>query len=404
MREAAECLWGFVNTQQVKAVNKFKSLTASKRPKVLTSILGEDSERRFSQPPSMIQKNLPPLPHLDHRSHSQDDYDRSGREGALVVDGVHKDYVAPDIDTTRLAPLSNTTSLAAGRMKAISDPPPPLSTENSNDSDQRVARLTSNSDILAGDFPPFRTGLHHSKTADELGHHGQAHDPLQDQLYLYIGPSTFAGASVNPDRRGSFMPTDEDVPIVSESPGAADIDIYETAYRDEIERIKARAREQQREEPAVYLVRRVDARLLAISGRVGRLAAVGEESFHQLRDYTQWRERRAKVTEVSRALREAAKEEYVRQKQAYDAARLERTKTKTGEGEEPSGHTDASGAASPGAATPTTSTSASEQLLLQKSLSSPSQWTGRAMDKGKTSLMGLMDMVKTKSRTMRGSK
>ena len=373
----------------------------------MTSILGEDSERRFSQPPTQIKKNLPPLPHLNNKSHSQNEVDPSSREAALVTDGVHSEYVAPELDTNKLGSISSATFGAAGRTKTTNDPPAPLSSKTSNEPDEHIARLTkSNTYGQNDDLPPFRNALLHAKTADDVGHRGHAHDPLQDQLYLYVGPSTFAGPSMNPERRGSFMPTDEDVAIVSESPGAADIDIYETAYRDEIERIKARAREQQREEPAVYLTRRVDARLLAISGRMGRLAAAGEESFKQLRDYTQWRERKAMVTEVSRALREAAKEEYARQKQAYDAARLERAKTKAAEGDDPNSSTEAPEAAASRADTPTTTASGAEQPLLQKSPTSPSQWTGQAVETGKQaskSLFGLMDMVKTKSRTMRGS-
>src|SRR5262249_6182933 len=106
----------------------------------------------------------------------------------------------------------------------------------------------------------------------------------------------------------------DNAPVVSESPGAADVDIYETAYRDEIERIMAKAKEQNKE-PNVYLTRRVDAKLMAISGLAGKWVAMGEEAKNQIKDYTQFSNRKARVTEVSRALRQAAREEYERRKQ-----------------------------------------------------------------------------------------
>jgi [calcium/calmodulin-dependent protein kinase] kinase len=72
--------------------------------------------------------------------------------------------------------------------------------------------------------------------------------------YLSIGPSTYTGTSqeeefpasdpvpifVEPDSTEDIdLPTVDDPVIVSESPGAADFDIYETAYGKELERIRS---------------------------------------------------------------------------------------------------------------------------------------------------------------------
>lgn len=247
-------------------------------------------------------------------------------------------------------------------------------------------------------LPPFRSLLSHSSTVDEVGHRGHAHDPLEDHLYLYIGPSTFSGTSSHPDADTSFN-ADEDMPIISESPGAADVDIYETAYRDEIERIMARAKEQNKE-PDVYLTRRVDAKLMALSGRAGKWVAMGEEAKNHLRDYTQFSTRKARVTEVSRALRHAAREEYERRKQErrelIAAEKAGRAKNKEEE------HEASQKATRPGRTPPT---EGEEDEPSTSSRSSPGKqstlWKGKAVDKGRqarTSILGLMDMVKNKNR------
>jgi hypothetical protein len=249
-------------------------------------------------------------------------------EGALAAEGVHR-----EIDLSRLGagqltskrkqvdgaidPIREDSAEHGGeaRRPKTTRTPPTLSAEQSDESSNTLSRRSTALDTPTDDpekYPPFQRM--HTRTADDTGHRGHAHDPLEDQLYLYVGPSTFAGPSVNVDRRPSFIPDEDDVPIVSESPGAADIDIYETAYRDEIERIRYRPRIEDNE-PTVYLTRRVDARLLALSGRAGRLMARGEEGFERFNEVTNFRERRAKVTEVSRALKAAAKEEYLKRKQ-----------------------------------------------------------------------------------------
>lgn len=104
------------------------------------------------------------------------------------------------------------------------------------------------------------------------GTRGHARDPLEEDFpYLFIGPSTYTGStehdsfaedsapifaepeSTDPDPVLDLDP-DEPTPIVSESPGAAEFDIYETAYRQELERIEI---DTPGAGPKVYLTRRV---------------------------------------------------------------------------------------------------------------------------------------------------
>lgn len=120
------------------------------------------------------------------------------------------------------------------------------------------------------------------------GTRGHARDPLEENWsYLSIGPSTYTGTSQEEKLTGSDpvpifaepdsaedidLPGDEPV-IVSESPGAADFDIYETAYSKELERIRSETTalsagagagtgedEDAIPGPKVYLTRRVEGK------------------------------------------------------------------------------------------------------------------------------------------------
>lgn len=114
------------------------------------------------------------------------------------------------------------------------------------------------------------------------GTRGHARDPLEENWpYLSIGPSTYTGKlqPINIDPTPIFAePESESAeeeladPIVSESPGAADFDIYETAYGKELERIKATTNTETSAAagagagvgispaPKVYLTRRVEGK------------------------------------------------------------------------------------------------------------------------------------------------
>lgn len=317
----------------MKAVNKFKKLVANKRPPIMSSILGEDGSPRFSQPPLAMQGDVHNWTH-PLRSKSVTTFDRHPVEGTLAVEGIHRDMdmlqdpevTTPDVkeDETTKSTLAPPKSREGGRSKAISSPPP-FSPDKAPDRalQLQLSKLSTDTDdeeqylAFRPKHPPNDSDR--ARSYDEVGRRGHARDPLQDHLYLYIGPSTFSGAGSNADRRATFSPNGEEdfVPVVSESPGAADIDIYETAYRDEIERIGQRRKEEGKdeEEPTVYLTRRVDARLLAVGQLAGRFMAKSEEGLDKFGAFTGWKDKKARVTDVSRALRAAAMEEYEKRRQ-----------------------------------------------------------------------------------------
>jgi calcium/calmodulin-dependent protein kinase kinase 2 len=358
----------------------------------MTSILGETGVSHFSHPPTaMANEAASLLP----KSHSFNAFGQvhSGDDPALGS-------MSRDVEHLRIRPvptLSIDDTTLSDQSESASAP---LSQRNNTieETDLRGSAIGDIEYLDPDDLPPFRAHKLHSFTTDAVGQKGHAHDPLEDQLYLYIGPSTFAGHSTTSDDDDRpYVHDDDDVPIVSESPGAADLDIYETAYRDEIERIMARAKEEQKE-PNVYLTRRVDAKLMAISGLAGKWAAMGEEATHQIKDYTQFSARKARVTEVSRALRQAAREEYERRRQEHrEWIATEKAKRAKAKEEAPG-------------TPPTPSAAGTKDDVEERTPGSPQSpgrasatvWRGKAVDAGRqarTSLMGLMDMVKHKSRS-----
>jgi [calcium/calmodulin-dependent protein kinase] kinase len=244
---------------QIKAVNKFKGLVEHSHPAPMVSILGQDQDPHFVQPPLSMDEDLEsPGPVNLHKNHSLDIYDRDSKARDRVVSGAHDPRDFQRRRAVREEDNKNTPSPT--EIAASKSPSPP--------SDSRT------------DTP--------TKTSISEGTRGHARDPLEEEhLYLFIGPSTYSAPPTCPtSRSGSFRQDDSytrnvppleidtnvgipipgsetpidtsAVPIVSESPGATDIDIYETAYSEEIERIRSRSRDSHGPEPRMYLTRRVE--------------------------------------------------------------------------------------------------------------------------------------------------
>lgn len=89
--------------------------------------------------------------------------------------------------------------------------------------------------------------------------------PAPPNDYFSSRPVPAAAAAAAAPETDPTAPTDEEQPtpcIISESPGAADFEIYATAYRQEIERIRQQSQQsrqlQPQRKPTVYLTRRVE--------------------------------------------------------------------------------------------------------------------------------------------------
>ncbi|KAL8734918.1 MAG: hypothetical protein Q9166_001270 [cf. Caloplaca sp. 2 TL-2023] len=208
----------------VLAAKAFKRLLERRRPGRMSEILGR--ETRLVQPPiSMLREEKPKLHGRPARS--VDTADRKPVESVLAAEGIHR-----DID------LSNIAQASPAKQNAVTVPSP------DNKSPQAFSRHGS---VSSPTSPTPKRNLnaqpkdHRPKpsTTDDHGK-GHAHDPLEDHLFLAVGPY------------GTDEPPDP--PAVSESPAAAETNIYEMAYSEEIERIRSRSGTG----TTIYLTRRVE--------------------------------------------------------------------------------------------------------------------------------------------------
>ncbi|KAL4996235.1 kinase-like domain-containing protein [Aspergillus recurvatus] len=259
----------------MKAVKKFKSLLGPSRASTpMQSILGQEYETHFVEPPTQMDPeesvSLPSVTPFK-KAQSLNTYNRRAWERDDVVRGYHPQrqalpYPPPDrndSDTAYSSILNRPTRKDSGSIRSVKirdDPIDDLQSQSSK-------------------IPLSRTSSTTTKRSME-GTRGHARDPLEEDCpFLFIGPSTFTGSapidinsadapprapdSDDPIPGGETDLTELDYPIVSESPGAANFDIYETAYRQEIERIRADTlpgKEGKGTVPMVYLTRRVDGK------------------------------------------------------------------------------------------------------------------------------------------------
>ena len=215
----------------MKAVKRFKNAIAHGRPPGLDAILGNDT--RIVQPPLSISKSEKPP--LLHKTRSMDTHDRKQIETALVAEGVHRDV---DVDT-----YQGRTEDREDSAIAFAPAPDPSTRRSQIDRSEKLDPSSPTNAKRNLDANPKAHRPPHAATFPQPSHRhgkGQAHDPLSDHLYLNLGP----GESSRP-------PTP---PAVSESPPAAETDIYEAAYRKEVDRIRAT----QGRSATLFLTRRVE--------------------------------------------------------------------------------------------------------------------------------------------------
>ena len=218
----------------MKAVKKFKNVISHKRPPGMEGILGKDT--RMVQPP--LSMDRPEKPPLYHKTRSVDIHDRRPLEQALVAEGVHR-----DVDFANLASAEKEVPDREDTAVTYS-PTTPTKRYSDHDHGSSPSGHTSSPKRDLHAHPKDHRPVHAATAPIPFDHHGkgQAHDPLSDHLYLALG----AGGSSAPPSP----------PAVSESPPAADTNIYETAYHLELERIRA----EQGRSATLFLNRRVEGR------------------------------------------------------------------------------------------------------------------------------------------------
>jgi calcium/calmodulin-dependent protein kinase kinase 2 len=260
----------------MKAANKFKRLLAHKRPDFLHGMFGSSA---MVQPPESIHSESDEDKADAHLSRMQTDSlaNRKPIEGNLTTEGIIREIEISDnlitsesTDKINIKEKGPITSKGQwGSILRGSKPNIPFHAEPQKDDAESSKtgenssrpNLSSNpsksatSSAVESPAPvlspaPIQYSIsRHSSTMSPVSEHGkgQAHDPLEDTLFLHIG----TGAENAP-------PDPDGMPIVSESPSAViDADIYERAYEEEIQKILA-ARKQPGRKLTLFLTKRVE--------------------------------------------------------------------------------------------------------------------------------------------------
>lgn len=209
----------------------------------MDGILGRDS--RLTAPPSSFRS----------QAKSQDTDDRKPYDKILVTSGIHRDVdvtedaevVPPDMEHLEIyqSPIADDESDFERRLG-----------ETEAHWKQRLETIRHHPNPEVSGGTPMESPeevqlprLQPSRTFPVDGRpKGHAHDPLEDMLFLNIGH--------DPTLLTTHDDFDVDYPMVSESPPAVEMNIYEQAYQEEMERILAR----RGREPSIYMTRRVEHR------------------------------------------------------------------------------------------------------------------------------------------------
>ncbi|CAO2649599.1 Nn.00g069840.m01.CDS01 [Neocucurbitaria sp. VM-36] len=232
----------------VRAVKRFKQLLFRRRPERIESILGSAS--RIVQPPLSMR------PSVMRKSKSQDTHDRRPVESALTTEGVHHEIQIDD-KNRKIPQTMDSMAYTKPGLKAdtLGSRPSPMAAAKSTPDTRQLSSFDGGKVIHENvshrpeSSKPITTPttLPSSVPTTPIGK-GHAHNPLEDLLYLSIG--TGDESSINTD----------DAYIVSESPSNVDINVYETAYEEEVQRIIAQRKDQynNNRRPTLYLTRRVE--------------------------------------------------------------------------------------------------------------------------------------------------
>ncbi|TAQ90411.1 hypothetical protein B7494_g1248 [Chlorociboria aeruginascens] len=195
----------------MKAVKKFKSLLDQRRPTGLSVALGK-GVRTFQTRNGLDS----PTERTLHKSKSIDLDDRRAVEVALATEGIHHKGHANK----------------------------PATVVQKLDTSPQGTDSTSHSVQKSGLDKDPETDVPGLQRRPSFGDRGHAHDPSDEQPHFF-GIGAGGDDSLEPP----------EVEIVAESPAAAEFSIYDTAYQNEVERIRA----SHGHSATVYLNRRVDS-------------------------------------------------------------------------------------------------------------------------------------------------
>ncbi|KAK3673626.1 hypothetical protein LTR78_006531 [Recurvomyces mirabilis] len=230
----------------MRAVKRFKRLLHRKRPSSFQGLFGRES--KLVAPPAAMRGS---------GSKSTDPHDRKPMDATLVTAGEIRDAEADD-KTNKLLHDPDQAHEDDAEVNAGSQPQlRRYETEAVRRQREETARhhphhgtdpALHRQTTTGGAATTSHPSMPRSFTVDDH-EKGHAHDPLEDTLYLSIG----ANADQDPDQdRDSTRQQ-----IVSESPPEVEMNIYEHAYQEEINRIMS---QRGAENASMYLNRRVEHR------------------------------------------------------------------------------------------------------------------------------------------------
>src|ERR1700760_4294493 len=150
----------------MKAATKFKRLLTRKRPQFMDSVFGESN--MLSEPPDDIESPL-------IRSHSDTLSDRKAVEGHLVSEGITRN-IRIDTQLRAIHEVVGKDELKELQKEPVSSHSSAVASESTlPSSDNQSSSEATPTGVLS---PRSETGK------------GQAHDPLEDTLFLNIGSSS----------------------------------------------------------------------------------------------------------------------------------------------------------------------------------------------------------------------
>jgi [calcium/calmodulin-dependent protein kinase] kinase len=272
----------------MKAVRNFKRLIdPAKSDTPMQSILGQEHASYFVEPPMEME------PDEALTSDIPDSFDKDQTLNA-VNQKLHERHNVLGGDRSlsgrdRKRQLDSTDSISASSKRGSVKYTASISPERRESGSVRSVkrRGESSDDVQAvpsvqSISPPVPLSRASSSTTKRSveGTRGHARDPLEEEYpHLFIGPSTYFGSPTEeanesnpdatteepdsispPETSDTNLAADMSTLMVSESPGAAEFDIYETAYRKEVEQIRERSQTLQTAGPRVYLTRRVEGK------------------------------------------------------------------------------------------------------------------------------------------------
>lgn len=228
----------------MRAVKRFKGLLFRQRPGPLNDILGHKS--RITEPPlSINERDGVRL----RNSVSVDVHDRRPVGGVLAAEGVHHDI--PVSENLRRVPdqIDKVAILVNEPGKGVSTPGTTNTPQRSQSDEPDASRSHGSPEASSNAERVVRT--------DKGRGHAHTRDPQERPLYLNIG--TGADLSDHSNESGAVAPTPDEastVPVVSESPSALDMNVFERAYEEEVRRIQLE--HGGRGSKTLYLTRRVE--------------------------------------------------------------------------------------------------------------------------------------------------